>query len=117
MTKAIETAMRSCAVLVVGVATGCATPAAPRPGEVTATTRQALASSNGIGQNGLSTNGLWSNGLWSNGLWSNGLWSNGLWSNGLWSNGLVSGSGVAPIGSPAYALQSSAYARQLLQYV
>ena len=80
----------ACALaLVVGLATGCSSRQASTT-ETTATTRQALATSNGLGQNGLSTNGLWSNGLWSNGLWSNGLWSNGLWSNGLWSNGLWS---------------------------
>ena len=73
--------------------------------------------SNGLWSNGLWSNGLWSNGLWSNGLWSNGLWSNGLWSNGLWSNGLAPNSGVAEVGSPAAVLQSSAYSRQLLEYV
>src|SRR5580658_712005 len=148
MTKAIERARWSCVVLVVvGIAAGCAAPSSTRLGEVTRTSRQALASSNGLGQNGLSTNGLWTNGLWTNGLWTNGLWTNGLWtnglwttglwpnglwtnglwtnglwtnglwSNGLWTNGLTAGSGVASIGSPADTLQKSPYLRQLLQYV
>src|SRR5580658_1761601 len=153
MTKAIERARWSCVVLVVvGIAAGCAAPSSTRLGEVTRTSRQALASSNGLGQNGLSTNGLWTNGLWTNGLWTNGLWTNGLWTNGLWTNGLwtnglwtnglwtnglwtnglwtnglwtnglwtnglAPGSGVAKKGSPAYVLQASPYARELLQYV
>jgi len=74
MTKAMKKARWACATLVVaGVAAGCLAPAATRPGEVTGTTRQALASSNGLWQNGLATNGLWQNGLWQNGLWQNGL--------------------------------------------
>jgi hypothetical protein len=151
MSTAIEKARwLSAAVVVVGIAAGCAAPSSPR--EVTATSTQALASSNGLGQNGLSTNGLWTNGLWTNGLWTNGLWTNGLWTNGLWTNGLwtnglwtnglwtnglwtnglwtnglwtnglwtnglAPGSGVAKKGSPAYVLQASPYARELLQYV
>ena len=89
MTKAMARARWACAVLAVaGMTAGCGASVKSSPDEVTGTTRQALASSNGLGQNGLSTNGLWTNGLWTNGLWTNGLWTNGLWTNGLWTNGL-----------------------------
>jgi hypothetical protein len=122
--------LRWLALVAIGTVAGsCAAPeqaGAPGP------EASPLATSNGLALNGLSTNGLWSNGLWSNGLWSNGLWSNGLWSNGLWSNGLWSNglwsnglwsnglwsnglSGTAAI--PGETLRSSAYARQLLQYI
>ncbi len=129
----------------VGIAAGC--NATPGPVEKTATSRQALASSNGFSQNGLTTNGLvsngawfngawfngawfngaWFNGAWFNGAWFNGAWFNGAWFNGAWFNGLFSNNlwatGVDPhggppaAGSPAAALQSSPYLRQLLPYL
>ncbi len=107
----------------------------------------ALTSSNGLWANGLTSNGLWANGLWANGLWANGLWANGLWANGLWANGLWanglwanglwangrSGNGLWANGLwanglwanglagnaaiPGNTLRSSAYARELLQYI
>ncbi len=79
-------AVPATAVLVaVGIAVGC--NATPGPVEKTATSRQALASSNGFSQNGLTTNGLVSNGAWFNGAWFNGAWFNGAWFNGAWFNG------------------------------
>ena len=138
MSKAIEKSPRWCAVLmvVVGIAAGCKATST-RPGGVTATRSQALTSSNGLWANGLTSNGLWANGLWANGLWANGLWANGLWANGLWANGLwanglwangLTANGLWANGLwangltgnaaiPGNALRSSAYARELLQYI
>src|SRR5580704_17971098 len=79
------------AACVAATAMGCSAPdkgTAAGAVEVTATSKQALTSSNGLWANGLTTNGLWANGRWANGLWANGLWANGLWANGLWANGL-----------------------------
>jgi hypothetical protein len=73
----------SCAVLaVVGIAAGCS----GKENRV-ASSRSALATSNGLAQNGLTTNGLISNGFWNNGFWNNGFWNNGLVQNGFWNNG------------------------------
>ena len=156
MTTGSNTGGRSRAILAVavsatvvlvaaGIAVGCTAPDAPA--EKTASSRQALASTNGLSQNGLTTNGLvsngawfngawfngawfngaWFNGAWFNGAWFNGAWFNGAWFNGAWFNGIFSNNlwstGIDPnggppaVGSPAAALQSSPYLRQLLPYI
>jgi hypothetical protein len=138
----------SCVVLVlVGVA-GCSAPgkvtsSAP---ELTATSSQALTSTNGVWQNGLTTNGVWQNGVWQNGVWQNGVWQNGVWQNGVWQNGVwqngvfqngvwqngvwqngvwqngvwqngVWQNGVWQNGFANTALVTSQYTRQVLQYI
>jgi hypothetical protein len=82
----------SCVALIMSIA-GCSSPgkvtsSAPTAPELTATSSQALTSSNGVWQNGLTTNGVWQNGVWQNGVWQNGVWQNGVWQNGVWQNGV-----------------------------
>ena len=81
--------------VLVGIAVGVSGCGASKsqPNELTATTSQALTSSNGIWTNGLTTNGIWTNGIWTNGIWTNGIWTNGIWTNGIWTNG-VSSNGI-----------------------
>jgi hypothetical protein len=55
-----------------------------------------MTSTNGVGRTASPPNGVWQNGVWQNGIWQNGVWQNGL---------------------PAVTLESSQYARQLLQSV
>ena len=132
------------AVVVVGIAAGCAGRASSRAGEATATSRQALATSNGLLQNGLTTNGLLQNGLLQNGLLQNGLLQNGLlqngllqngllqnglWQNGLWQNGLLQNgllqNGLLQNGfwqnglpgSPGYTVGSPGYLLQQSPYL
>jgi hypothetical protein len=78
---------------------------------------------NGSWFNGSWFNGSWFNGSWFNGTqapngsWFNGSWFNGLFSNALWASGSNPDGGPPVPGSPAEALQSSAYLRQLLPYI
>src|SRR5204862_5520057 len=126
-------------LFVVIAGTGCSAPERPTASEppvVTATSRQALVSNNGIWTNGLSTNGIWTNGvagngiwtngIWTNGIWTNGIWTNGIWTNGIWTNGIWTNgiwpngiwtNGIWTNGLAGDTLRSNKDTRQRLQYV
>jgi len=108
----------------------------PSPGGRDELTARGLALASDISNGGLTTTGLWNNGLWAEGTETNPLWASGVWQSGSWNNGVLSGgtwtggvwangiwtsglwaNAVWSSGGAGGVLRSSAYTRQLLQYV